>query len=574
MKKLLLVLLLSWSQTAGAAPNPWPFDFDPLIAEDPQGINAGLAELGADLPGLPPGEMVEVALGEVSLYLFTDIAEALIMAREAGPQTAPATVRAPVLCQLHASFNVPSLVVEPASASCTQAEQTIAAAFADNATACLEVEFPETYVFRHPAGQVPAGTVESFAGLIALAGEALRHLDYPTALLPDDFMPTARSVIAKLRYATLTSQIDARRAAYDQALAQLQSSAACFAPTISATFAADVADLHAELDALAQALDDLYAAGLTRAALDREEVVQRCRLRQQLPHPALTDRERTLLSFYVGGIYWRMRGAGLIAYPPDPEQGLLRRILYVKYPYQAIADLTGGGDGAGVGDSILFDENWGWDEWWDMGTTPGSADKYSDLVGMTNRGKRGVNVVTPQLAERGYDTRALVAGGLQMGPCYYFAWEQLASFRLGEALADPYMWFIEWPTSIGEFCAGAALGMGLARTLLLGTLNPDPSCVPGCVDRECGDDGLGGSCGSCAGDLVCNAAGQCVVAGAEVDAGVEPTGDSGPDPDDDAGGNPADPSPGGGCSVAARGSASWLTPLFVLALLLRRRQRG
>ena len=114
--------------------------------------------------------------------------------------------------------------------------------------------------------------------------------------------------------------------------------------------------------------------------------------------------------------------------------------------------------------SILVDENWGWDEWWDTGTTPGSADKYSDLVGMTNRGKRGVTIARPQIAGRGYDIRSLVGGAMMMGPCYYYAWEQLADFRLGEDLDDPYMWFIEWPTSLGEFCAGAALAEGLATS--------------------------------------------------------------------------------------------------------------
>ena len=34
-------------------------------------------------------------------------------------------------------------------------------------------------------------------------------------------------------------------------------------------------------------------------------------------------------------------------------------------------------------------------------------------------------------------------------------------------------------------------------------------CTPDCAGRECGDDGCGGSCGSCTGNEVCNASGQC-----------------------------------------------------------------
>ncbi len=568
---VLAATVLAWSATASAAPNPWPFDFDPSLAEDPQGIVDDLAELEAGLPGLPPEGMVESQLGEVSLYLFADLADALDRARDSGPELAPPTPREPVLCARHAAFEMPRLLIEPASTACEQAEQAIAQSFVDLLTTCMDVEYPETYVFRHPPGQVGTDTVQSFEGLIALAGEALGHLDYPAGLMPNDFMSTARTVIAKLRYPTLKQHIGERLAAYDQALSRLQDSAACFDPEARTLLVDRVEELIVELGALGQQLEDLYAQGLARAELDREAVVQSCRLRNQLPYPSLTDRERELLAFYIGGIYWRMRGAGLIAYPPDPEQGLLRRILYVKYPYQAIADLTGGSGGDGVGDSILFDENWGWDEWWDMGTSPGSADKYSDLVGMTNRGKRGVQTVGPQLADRGYDTRSLVAGGLQMGPCYYYAWEVLSDFRLGESLQDPYMWFIEWPTSVGEFCEGAALGIGLARTLLLGTPNPDPSCVPGCVDRECGDDGFGGSCGSCSGELVCNDSGQCELPGAhDADAGVVPAADAGVAGDPDAGGSSAD-TPTGGCSAGTAPTGIWLVLFSLLAVLRRRR---
>ncbi len=36
-----------------------------------------------------------------------------------------------------------------------------------------------------------------------------------------------------------------------------------------------------------------------------------------------------------------------------------------------------------------------------------------------------------------------------------------------------------------------------------------PSCAPGCLGKECGDDGCGGSCGECEGETVCQG-GQCL----------------------------------------------------------------
>ncbi len=557
-----VVWLLTTSASVHAAPNTWPFDFDPQLADDPAALQQGLSELGQGLPGLRDDELTEVELGPVRLYFFTHLADALERAVTAGPQVMPDVTRTPVTCSAHAVFTYPNLLTPGPSSSCIAAEQSIAAAFEDNDQTCLQVEFPETYVFEHPPGEVTVSTVSSFEGLIAVAGEALSHLDIPLGLLPSNFLSRLRPIIAKIRYQTLIARLDSRSSAYTTALSELSSSAACFDAGAQAALVSTIATLQSELAQARQQLELLYQDGLARAADDRAAMRAQCRDRQELPHPALTDDERILLSFYIGGIYWRARGAGLLAYPPDPEQGLWRRMLYVGYPYQLIGDLTGGVDGDGVGNNILIDENWGWDEWWDMGTTPGSADKYSDLVGMTKRGKRGVNLVGPQVEGRGYDIRSLVAGGMQMGPCYYFAWEQLADFRLGEDLQDPYMWFIEWPTSLGEFCAGAALAEGLARTLLWGTTIPPEECVDPCADGACADAGVnvnidgGQSCGPCPDGQACNADGVC-----------EPLGEPGVDPDPDA-------NVGGGCGCSAGAATGGLWWMVMLCWLLGRIRRS
>ncbi len=44
-----------------------------------------------------------------------------------------------------------------------------------------------------------------------------------------------------------------------------------------------------------------------------------------------------------------------------------------------------------------------------------------------------------------------------------------------------------------------------------GTDYPADCCVPDCTDKECGDDGCGGSCGTCADGETCNASGLCEV---------------------------------------------------------------
>ncbi|HEY8430844.1 MAG TPA: hypothetical protein VIL20_20835 [Sandaracinaceae bacterium] len=48
---------------------------------------------------------------------------------------------------------------------------------------------------------------------------------------------------------------------------------------------------------------------------------------------------------------------------------------------------------------------------------------------------------------------------------------------------------------------------------------PACGCTPSCDGRSCGDDGCGGSCGSCPSDRSCSASGTCVCAGGRTDCG-------------------------------------------------------
>jgi hypothetical protein len=494
----LLALVLFCPVIAEAKPNPWSFDFDASIADDPSYVTSRLQNLSNGLPGLPASGIVELVSGQVQLYFFEDVADALTRAKSSGPPILPPLVRTPSICVKHAAFEKPTLLAGSSSAACKNAETAAMAAFADKKLkTCIHVEFPETYVYEHsPLGWVDFNTVSTLESLISFAGEALTHVDYPTGLLPANFYEDMRKVIARLRYQSLKTELSDRVQAYQTGLTQLQSNSTCFDQTALTAFLATVNDLIAELIAAEQQLDSIYNAGVAQAAVDLKAVQAQGRNRAPLPFPGLTDRDRELLAFYIGGIYWRMRGAGLIAVPPDPDQGLLRRMLYTQYPYKLIAEMAAGtADAQGVGFDIFVQENWGYAEWYDMGNWPG-RDKYADLVDMTIRGKVATSLVAPKLEQRGFDVKPLIAGGLQMGPCYYYIWEELPDFTLGPDLQYPYMQFLELPTATGEFCTGAALALGLVRSLLGGK-----PCTPDCTGKPCGaDNGCGGTCGACPAD--------------------------------------------------------------------------
>ena len=124
-------------------------------------------------------------------------------------------------------------------------------------------------------------------------------------------------------------------------------------------------------------------------------------------------------------------------------------------------------------------------------------------------------------------------------------------------------------------------------------------CQPTCGDKVCGDNGCGGSCGTCGTGTKCNVAGQCEATGPGPDAGSTDTGtpDSGPGTDaavSDNGPTPVDagstndlfaptvdtgPSAASSSDGCSTGGAGRALPLWLLlaaalgALVLRRRQR-
>jgi hypothetical protein len=588
----ILLLVLAWASPAATAPTPWMFDFDPKIANNPTYVNQHLKTLKTGLPGLPQSGIVELTSKQTKLYFYQDVIDALIRARDSGPGIAPTVTRKPQHCVEHFAFSKPSLLVDPPPSLCNLNQQTVMAAF-DQAKikTCGYVEFPESYVYDHtPLALILPTTTADIDVLIAILGEALTHLLYPTNLIPANLLPQARNILAKVRYKKLKVELANRKQEYQKALGDLQANKHCYKPAARTAFASKVGKLLGELKSVEQDLDALYNAGLAQAVLDRKAVEAKGRKRVDLPYPALTDRERELLAFYIGGLVWRVRGDGLINENKIP---LGLALTFVGPPYQLIANIAGGADGQGAGFPIYINENSGYYLWYDMGTDPGSNDKYADLVQMTNRGKMATALVTPLIAGRGYDTRHLVAGGLMMGPCYYYIWEELPTFTLGLAckpkagfplpantpgcLAAPhYTQFLEWPTATGEFCTGAALALGLVKTLLGG--KPGAACTPYCFGKPCGAaDTCGGTCG------VCPDAGTVGTPDGSVSTsdGGSPSADGSPNADGSAGkadggndgGASEQPSTSGGCNVGSLPAPPLLALVMVLMLCLLPRSR-
>ena len=108
---------------------------------------------------------------------------------------------------------------------------------------------------------------------------------------------------------------------------------------------------------------------------------------------------------------------------------------------------------------------------------------------------------------------------------YFFAmfqevhdWNQAHPDQLIRAVT-PYRWTQNDDGSGRDFCIGCRGGLkaDISRAVDQGwkwtndiCSNETPACVPQCAGKMCGADGCGGSCGSCAGEQMCDAGGQCV----------------------------------------------------------------
>ncbi len=185
-ESVLLLIAMMWPTAINAQPNPWSFDFDPLIAADPGHVNKHLQDLQQGLPGLPTDAgIVEVTTGPVKLYFFEDVITMLNGARDSGPAILPPVQRQPSICVEHGAFQKPDLMTS-SNFLCETGESALMATFEPkNINICFHVEFPESYVYDHsPLGTADIPMVSSWNTLISLIGEALTYKQLPRESSP------------------------------------------------------------------------------------------------------------------------------------------------------------------------------------------------------------------------------------------------------------------------------------------------------------------------------------------------------------------------------------------------------
>jgi MYXO-CTERM domain-containing protein len=478
------LLLASILPAEAHAQQKQPYLFDVNLAAKPAEVQSMVADYAQGLPGLPLPRMTETGLpGPVSLWHYHEATHFLDRLVQTNKQE-HVWPRDLDSCAAHGAFEMIQILPGGASAQCQSARDSIAAAVA-NRSACQEAAEPERYVLTYPPGVVNDNNTNSVLDLIGIMGSTFAQ--FPPlydGVLPGDFAEDLRDVLRKLRREELINPLDGQIQSFSLALDLLEKDSDCFLPEARVELQNEIERLKLEASSQRDRIQTLVFQGEAEYRREKLRLSALSRSRHDLPYPSLTQADREFLAFWIGALYWRLRGGGIILLGGTQEC----RRLGLRRPFNVIGDLAGRSDGTEAADGIYCEIFSGWGEWFDMGTTPGQEDKYYDLVKMTRRGQEqirtaegGTTLLNPctipnapfvlnlvGLKQKNYDTKELYAGGLSMGPCYYYPWDRLLGWVWAQDLQPPYIQVIDGPTAIGEFCTGGSIALGLTRTLMYG----------------------------------------------------------------------------------------------------------
>ena len=469
-----------------------PYCFDVNLAEKPAEVQSMINEYSQGLPVLPVHRLTETEFSDpLRISLFheaTAFLSSLLHANQEQDYVWPRDVES---CAGHIGFAIGTVLIDDAPQECTSVLNNIQAALS-NLDACGDAAEPELYVLDYPPGVVNDDNTNTVLDLIGVMGSTFADLPpLYDGIIQDEFVNQLRDVLRKLRYDELIPPLETQIASFENALTLLKENSSCFIPEGMAALETGIEQLILEAVEQRDYIRMLRITGEAEYEKEKLRLAAISRSRLELPYPSLTQADREFLAFWIGAVYWRLRGGGIILLGGTQEC----RRLGLRRPFNVIGELTGMEHGKEAADGIYCEIFSGWGQWFDMGTTPGQEDKFYDLVKMTNRGyeqirtaETGSTVLNPctipdppfvlnigGLKQKQYETTELFAGGLTMGPCYYYAWYRLHPWTWADDLEPPYIQVVDIPTAIGEFCAGGSIALGMARTLLYGwSLNQPP----------------------------------------------------------------------------------------------------
>nr|BFD62202.1 hypothetical protein BdHM001_08830 [Bdellovibrio sp. HM001] len=408
-----------------------------------------------------------VTLADVDLYFFNELTELLNTVNNPS-NTRWRPLPATNLCESHKGLKTEHL--QKIKNHCVFPRVTFAKVFsAENLRAsCEEAYQPELYVNDLGPGEIHYSKMDEISGLAQAIAAPLRYVDFAANLVTPELLEKMRLMLSKVRMTELLDKVQKQKKDYQQILSLLDSkNCLTLSPQERAELAKTLETLQQEIQQAEAHLIDIDQKGRQQAEADRQAITKQGLHRPRLPYPNLSDADREFITMYISSIMWRFRGGGIVE-KSDSTQ--MRRIFYTWAPVKALGKLNGGNDGDQLGRQIFMGLMKGWGEYFDMGTWPAGKDKYYDFTKMTERGIFQVKRAAATLQNKGYDVTPLKMAGLQMGPCYYYSYDQnLPRLKYVGRKDSGFLAFVEGGTDWGEVCFGAALGLGISKTLLQGS---------------------------------------------------------------------------------------------------------
>ncbi|MFZ4405522.1 MAG: hypothetical protein ACOYOK_15615, partial [Pseudobdellovibrionaceae bacterium] len=330
---------------------------------------------------------------------------------------------------------------------------------------CESIYKPDNYIAQNKSGDVSFFKVSHMISLFETLSEPIVHLPEVPIAVPESFFDTYYGIVLKMRILDLNKSVSQLAGLSSTLQKQIQKNNSYVTVAGYKTLAnAVIQQAQNQIKQASQFAKDIFHQGQKEYKTDQNKFKNARNYRPELPYPFLSDKEREFISLYLGALAWRARGGGLL----DEPQGTQKTRFYFNFiPMSIIGNLNGGDKGRSIAQAIFYRLFKGWGKFMDMGHTPGQSDKYHDLVMMTNRGLYQIVSTETLLINDGYDSSYLRAGGLQMGPCYYYSWDQLP-LTVAPDLQPPYADVIDGPTAWGELCVGATISLGLSKSLLGG----------------------------------------------------------------------------------------------------------
>lgn len=370
-------------------------------------------------------------------------------------------------CTVHKGFNrdeIPEL-----HTLCIEQKKTLREAFQERYfyNDCQEAFEPELFMYEYQDGDVLYSKLNNVEGLIQNVMRPLSHVRFKANFLTPEFQKELRFLLTKVRMEGLLEKNRRKQKIYQKTIKALESDLCVKGnPENFKHIKEKVTELSQELKEAEEYLVLIDTEGKKQAQRDRAQVETQGLYRPELPYPNLTDKERQKVTMLISAIYWRIRGGGVYA---NMDSTQWRRLNFTLKTMEVLGEFNGGKLGNSMGLAFFKGLLKGWGEYFDMGTWPGAKDKYYDLTFMTDRGIFQVERAVKTLNKRGINTVALQMAGLQMGPCYYHAYDRNLPKNNYQGLVDSnYIPVIEGHTDWGEICAGAVLGLGLSKSLLKG----------------------------------------------------------------------------------------------------------